>query len=341
MALENFLVYRIVSGDDTYPHTGTFGIATAGSLTIDDSDGTGDTILGDFTHTDGADVPDQDVTASNVTGISIGDTLDSRYQYTFTGSDGSSGTIYFVATNGAANYGPLIISDTALDPSVTYTFGTFNTDGAVGYSSLVKCFARGTLIETPDGQVAIENLTEGDLVTTMDAASQPIRWIGSTKLTALELALQPKLRPIRVAKGMLGKNTPVKDLVLSPQHRILVRSAIAKRMFDIDETLIPVCKLTAIEGIDVLDDEVGVEYFHMLFDAHQIVFSEGAATESLYLGREAVKAIGAEAWEEISTLFPEIESESFVPKMARPAPESGRKMKKLAARHAKNLQPVQ
>jgi len=69
--------------------------------------------------------------------MNVTDTVDLRYKYAITGSNGSSGTIYFIATNGAAKYRPLFVSDFPLSSGVTYTFGAFNTDGATAYSLLV------------------------------------------------------------------------------------------------------------------------------------------------------------------------------------------------------------
>ena len=341
MALENALVYRILTGDDTYPHSGNFTVGVAGKITIDDSDGNDDGTFGDFTHTGGADEPDQDVTASTVAGINIGDTVDLRYKYTVTGSDGSSGTVYFIASNGAANYGPIMVSDFPLDPSVTYTFGTFNTDGAAPYSSLVPCFGKGTRIETKTGPFPVERLRVGDPVRTVDHRYQPVRWIGSRKLDMVDLAMQPNLLPIRIAKGALGPDTPNRDLLVSPQHRVLVRSRIAQRMFKTGEILIPANKLLELDGVSVAKGTKQVEYFHLLFDQHQIIFSDGAVTESLFTGPEAMKAVGKDARMEIVALFPEIFAQSYAAKCARPIPEKGKKMFRLVTRHADNRQALQ
>ncbi len=89
MAIENALVYNLASGDDTYPHSGNFTIGVAGQISIDDSNRVDDAIFGDVIHTGGADAPDQDVTATTVAGIGIGDTVDLRYKYPVTGSGGS------------------------------------------------------------------------------------------------------------------------------------------------------------------------------------------------------------------------------------------------------------
>lgn len=335
------IVYRIATGDSTYPHSGSFTIVNAGAIAIDDSNGSGDSLFGDYTHTGGGDVPDQDVVSSTVTGISSGDTVDSRYQYTFTGSDGSTGNLYFIATNSQSNYGPLMVSDTPLDPSVTYTFGTFNTDGAVPYNSLVQCFLTGTRIETEEGLRPIETLKIGDKVRTMDSGFQAIRWIGATRLDAIDLQLSENLRPIRIKAGALGGGKPVRDLCLSPQHRVFVRSRIAERMFGLKETLIPAVKLLPLEGVEIADDIPEVAYYHILCDGHEIVYSEGVASESLYLGRQSLNAMSHEGVKEIEALFPELRADETPFDLARPLPEYGRQMASLVARHVKNAQPLQ
>lgn len=300
MALENLIVYSIATGDDTYPHSGTFTIALEGSITIDDSDGSRDTEFGDLTHTGGADEPDQDVTSSTVSAISIGDTVDSRYTYSFTGSDGSSGNVYFIATNAANNYGPLIVSDTPLDPSVTYTFGTFNTDGAVSYSSLVQCFVRGTLIETINGPRPIEALTISERVRTLDNGFQPIRWIGSRRVPA-----EGNFAPIRIRSGALSNN---RDLLVSPQHRMLLEDWRVQYYFA--ETQVLVSAKSLINDHSITRQTGGmVEYIHLLFDNHEIIFSEGAPSESFHPGPQAVGALAAKARAELFELFPELEND--------------------------------
>lgn len=143
----------------------------------------------------------------------------------------------------------------------------------------VICLARGTLIQNEHGPVAIEDLAEGMLVATRDNGLQPLRWVGS-----LTLAAHPQIRPIRIRAGALGPNRPTQDLIVSPQHRILIRSRIARRMFDANEVLVPAKQLLQIEGIDIATDLKSIDYFHLLFDQHEIVTSNGAETESLHAG---------------------------------------------------------
>lgn len=196
----------------------------------------------------------------------------------------------------------------------------------------IPCFCRGTMIRTARGDVAVQDLQVGDLVETRDNGMRPIHWIGGRALDRVDLALKPKLQPIRICAGALGAGLPETDLMVSPQHRILVRSAIALRMFGVDEVLVAAQQLLGLDGVEKVTLEA-VEYFHILFDRHEIVFSNGAETESLYTGAEALKALGAAAREEIFTLFPELQHSPADP--ARPF-VPGRKARQMVERHQRN-----
>lgn len=205
----------------------------------------------------------------------------------------------------------------------------------------VVCFSSGTLIETSQGIVPVEDLKAADQVLTYDCGYKPIRWIGSCNLSCAQLQANPKLKPILIRADALGMGYPKQDLIVSPQHRVLVSSRIAMRMFGTKDVLIPAQKLLPLAGIDILHDTTdGVEYWHILFDDHQIIWSNGTPTESLYTGPEAFKAISLEGCEEIQTLFPEMCEPDFKPVSARYIPEKGRQMKKLVQRHRANSMPL-
>ncbi|MFC3168046.1 Hint domain-containing protein [Paracoccus fontiphilus] len=179
--------------------------------------------------------------------------------------------------------------------------------------SQVLCFGRGTLIETDRGRVAVEDLRVGDMVVTRDNG----------------------LQPIRIRAGALGANSPSADLIVSPQHRVLVRSKVAVKMFGADEILVAAKQLLNLDGIDIAEDLAEVEYFHFMFDDHQVVLSNGAETESLFTGPEALKSVGHAARREILDLFPDLAELDYEPVPARMIP-SGRKARKLVMRHLQN-----
>ena len=202
----------------------------------------------------------------------------------------------------------------------------------------VVCFARGTLIEIANNrQMPVEDLQQGDWVMTADHGMNEIKWIGVSKTGEQTLAQHPKLRPIRIKKGALGCSTPAQDLYVSPQHRILVRSKIAQRMFDEPEVLVAVKHLIELEGIDIMDDTKDVDYYHILLDNHEILIANGAACESLYLGAQALKSVDRESKREIFQIFPEIFEwgDNLLPSRKLVLGHHGRK---LAARHKKNNQ---
>ena len=205
--------------------------------------------------------------------------------------------------------------------------------------SCVPCFASDTLIETERGLVEAGNLAEGDMVRTRDAGFQPVRWIGQRTLTAPALLAAPNLHPIRIRAGALGADTPSTDLVVSPQHRILIRSGIAQKMFAAPEVLVAAKQLLQIDGIDIANDLTEITYVHFLFDDHQIVFSNGAETESLHTGTEALKSVGAAAREEIFAIFPELR-DGDVERVGARMLTSGRLGRRLAVRHAENRKPL-
>lgn len=206
--------------------------------------------------------------------------------------------------------------------------------GQLGFST-VTCFTRGTRISTSKGYVAVDDLRKGDLIKTLDHGQQMIRWIGKRKFNAQELKLNPKLRPVRILQGALGEGLPSRDVLLSRQHRVLMRSKISQRMFGHREVLIPAIKLTEFPGIFVDDQVKEVEYFHLLLDQHEVIFAENAPMESLFIGLNARAALGDAALREISMIFPELLHQDGVPSCRRFTPP-GKKQKELVARHLSN-----
>ncbi|MEL7252608.1 MAG: Hint domain-containing protein [Pseudomonadota bacterium] len=226
------------------------------------------------------------------------------------------------------------------DPTVSRSFSLVNSDGTLPYSDIV-CFANGTRIKMQDGHDQfVEDLSVGDRVLTQSGEAHPIRWIGSRSLQTSELWSEPKNRPVRIRAGALGSGLPVADLLVSPQHRVLVRSLIAERMFGQFEVLIPAKSLVDMDGIGIAHDVQQITYFHLLFDAHQVIFSNGALTESLFTGPQAMKSITKAQREEIFRLFPDICAPGFASDPARFIPHRGRTIRTLLARHRKNNKPL-
>lgn len=206
----------------------------------------------------------------------------------------------------------------------------------------VTCFTTGTLIETERGLQPVQRLRVGDLVRTRDHGMQPLRWLGGRQLSGAELGANPGLHPIRIAAGALGPGLPARDLIVSPQHRMLVRSVIAQRMTGSAEVLIAAVHLLGHPGIDRVEAQGSLGYWHLMFDRHEIVFAEGAEAESLYLGPMALAALTRDAVRELHALFPELVSAGG---LAEPQPTArpvmrGKPVARLIERQLRNLKPL-
>jgi hypothetical protein len=200
----------------------------------------------------------------------------------------------------------------------------------------VICLAAGTLIQTARGLRPIDSLSAGDLVWTLDDGLCPIRWIGHHSLSGAELARAPKQRPIRIAAGVFGAGLPQRTLTLSPQHRVLIASSIVARMCGCEAVLVTAKHLLSLPGVTVDTADAGVDYWHLMFDRHQVILAEGMATESLLRGAEALKALSAEARQQIGALWPDSHGPDIP---ARPIPP-GSKARRLVERHRDNGKPL-
>ncbi|NGM46659.1 hypothetical protein G5B31_14050 [Rhodobacter sp. SGA-6-6] len=205
-----------------------------------------------------------------------------------------------------------VIYDSANPENGTVEFldGSGAVVGTLSFSNIenviVPCFTPGTLIATDRGEVRVEKLREGDRVLTRDSGYQEIRWIGRRDLSADELAAAPQLNPVRIRKGALGLNLPERDLVVSPQHRMLITGSRAELLFGEQEVLVAATHLAGRPGIAQEDAADGVGYIHLLFDRHEIVRANGAWSESYQPGALTLAGMEDDLRRELLTLFPDL-----------------------------------
>lgn len=185
------------------------------------------------------------------------------------------------------------------DFNFTYTITDgITTDVGMVNASSIPCFVAGTLIATPNGECAAEKLMPGDLVLTQDDGPQPLRWIGTRIVEATG-----KFAPIHIRGGTFGAH---RDLLVSPLHRILIRDSLAEILFGEAEVLVAARDL--VNDRSVTRREGGqVEYVHLMFDRHQVVYSEGLETESYLPGPQTAHSFEDAIVAEICAIFPEID----------------------------------
>jgi hypothetical protein len=201
---------------------------------------------------------------------------------------------------------------------------------AIGYPALFICFTPGVLILTPRGEVPVETIRPGDLVLTADDGPQPVVWTGRTTVAAAGANL-----PVRIPAGALGNR---RDLVVSPQHRMLLRGWRGDLMFGEPEAFASAVSLAGMRGIARDSGRTRVTYLHIMFDRHQVIFAEGAATESFHAGKGALSVLDAPMREELVRLFPELAGPAGSGRLARPALRVHEA--RLMAAQARPLQPA-
>ncbi len=195
-------------------------------------------------------------------------------------------------------------SDQVISFTVTGTSGA-NSDTDTVQITLLICVTRGTLIDTPHGPVPVEDLAPGDLVRTLDHGDQQVRWIGCRAVTRPELQADPSLRPVTFRPGALDLQLS-QPLQVSPQHRMLIQGWRAELLFGADQVLVPAKSLTDDRHVQRDHSCAPVEYFHLLFDQHEIIFTNGLPTESFHPGQYALDGMADDTRDELLRLFPEL-----------------------------------
>ncbi|MFT5742417.1 MAG: hypothetical protein ACI86S_000476 [Paracoccaceae bacterium] len=229
----------------------------------------GDVVVG------GEDTDDSDIDVLDLTGSGV-DFI------TYVGGDPEAGTVTF------------------LDNS-TMTFSEIE--------NVIPCFTPGTTIATPQGERLVEELRIGDRIITRDNGVQEIRWVGRKEISGKALVANPHLKPILLRAGSLGNGLPERDMLVSPNHRMLVASEKTQLYFEEREVLASAKHLVGSDGIHAVD-MIGTAYIHFMFERHEVVLSNGTWTESFQPGDYSLKGISGEQRNEIFELFPELRSKS-------------------------------
>lgn len=203
-------------------------------------------------------------TSNSFSGGSIGDQIGIK-GVTIT-SDSYSGTTLTLNTTG----GSFTFTNFALASGVTLgATGTTTFNGnSYGYVQLA-CFATGTLLDTPDGPLPVEALQQSTLLLTANGAVRPIRWVGWRLLDFRRHPRPAAAQPIRIRSGAFGDLVPRRDLLISPDHAILI-----------DGVLIPIRLLMNGATISREDTCQSVTYYHVELATHDVILAEGLAAES-------------------------------------------------------------
>ncbi|WP_299209427.1 Hint domain-containing protein [uncultured Tateyamaria sp.] len=290
-AIDNFSVVRVDTADDTL--AGGTGDDTLTGGAGDDiyvfNPGDDDDVITDFNAGNTGSITDGDQTNNDFIDLS------SYYTNIFElradlADDG-------VLNQSVGDFG----DNTGLGGSITMT-GV--TGGDLTFDNTnVACFTKGALIDTVDGPVEVQNLRKGMRLRTWDNGDRPVRAVLRRQVDG-----SGTLAPVHISAGALGND---RDLIVSPAHRMLISDWRAQMLFGADEVLVSAANLVRGDLIYRAPMRT-VTYYHILMDRHEVIFAEGAPTESFHLTREAAEAAeygDGEEWAvaaEIARLFPEL-----------------------------------
>lgn len=275
----------------------------------------------------GASVYDLDNTASNDTftidGVEKTHDATMLFDATLTYKDGTTARISAVLTqdtNGDVYLMPEVSNNAdaaALsEPIAAITLNApiwangnrgqaYNLTGDRFATNFVPCFTPGTLVATKAGEVKVEDLRPGDRVVTRDNGFQEIAWTGHKLLTQEDLSASPELRPVLFRAGSLGPGTPAADMMVSPNHRMLMIHEQAQLIFAEREVLVAAKHLTSLPGVSRAEVRE-VRYIHIMFARHQVILADGAWSESFQPGDFALNGMAPETRAELLRLFPQL-----------------------------------
>lgn len=168
----------------------------------------------------------------------------------------------------------------------------------------VICFTPGTFLDTPDGPRLIQTLRQGDRVLTRDNGAQELLWTGHRRMSGARLHAMPHLRPIRFRRDALGLDRPDLDLLVSPQHRMLVKGAAARALFNTEEVPVAAENLINDHSITVEYGLREVTYVHVLLGQHNVIWANGLETESFHPANAALDSIDVAQREGLLDIFP-------------------------------------
>lgn len=209
---------------------------------------------------------------------------------------GDTGFLVVIQVNGVAvGYGSTIQLNAGDSIAMTAWAGT---NDSIDYDELEPvCFTKGTVILTQNGEIAVETLCIGDRVWTKDAGFQPVQWIGRQTFDGTG-----RFAPILFKAGALNNTA---NLLVSPMHRMLITGWRSEILFGQPEVLAHASDLVNDHSI-LRAPQPRVEYFHLMFQNHQILCSQGCLSESFDPFQADLQGFDSKTRSELLSIFPEL-----------------------------------
>jgi Hint domain len=184
---------------------------------------------------------------------------------------------------------------------------------------LALCLGGDVQVKTECGTCPAREICRGTKVMTQDHGLQEVIWVGKR---TVDFEQEPEMedhRPIIFEAGSVDGINPTAPIRLSPQHRVLIRGWRAELYFAERSILVPARALVNNKTIRVDTESPTIDYVHLLFRKHEVIWADDLPVESLFLGEIAMGVAGKELEREIFDIFPELRPVAEKMRMARPA----------------------
>ena len=172
----------------------------------------------------------------------------------------------------------------------TYTAGEFKVSNSGATDTITICFMAGTRVRTPEGEVPVETLKRGDVVVSADGRSVPVIWLGKQTIST-RFADPLRTLPIRIKAGALDENVPSRDLLVSPDHALLVQGALIHAGALVNGSSI--VRETRVPTTFV--------YYHVEAEDHSLILAENTPAETFV---DNVDRLNFDNWAEHLELYP-------------------------------------
>ncbi|MDO6735922.1 Hint domain-containing protein [Octadecabacter sp. 1_MG-2023] len=168
--------------------------------------------------------------------------------------------------------------------------------------------ARGALLKTDRGMVAIEDILPGDKVKTVTNGFQTVYWRGSMTLVPRASGQTSRMgKLIRVAADALGVGRPMPDLLLGPSARLYHRSPQLQRVTGHEAAFVPAVDF--VDGVNIVEitPQTPVQVFQIGFMSHERIVANGVEIDSHNPGARHELGLRGDQLALYLTLFPHVE----------------------------------
>lgn len=176
------------------------------------------------------------------------------------------------------------------------------------FESAFCALARGTIMATQDGPVAVEDLMPGVRIETRDAGYQPLLWIGTITLVPNQQPGQTPPRLFRIPVDSFGPQRPTPDLMLAPHARLLHRNQKLRDLIQDETALTPITAFEDGQSVIRVAPASPVSVYHLAFRDHHILRANGIEIESFHPGTDLGNRLGGDGLRLLMSLFPHLSS---------------------------------